>query len=72
MDEEDGRPGPGARQSGPNDVLPDASMKSLCHPHFFFYTPAIDFAPHGARNRKTPPREAEGNWPHRRWQGETP
>ena len=30
MDEEDGRPGPGARQSGPADVLPDAFMKSLC------------------------------------------
>ncbi len=30
MDEEDGRPGPGARQSGPADVLADASTVSLC------------------------------------------
>lgn len=34
MDEEDGRPGPGARQSGPNDVLMDAPMP-LCQPVFF-------------------------------------
>jgi hypothetical protein len=32
MEEEDGRPGPGARQSGPADVLLDALMGSLCHP----------------------------------------
>jgi hypothetical protein len=29
MDEEDGRPGPRARQFGPTDVLTDASMGSL-------------------------------------------
>src|SRR6266568_8959112 len=33
MDEEDGRPGPGAWQSGPADVLADASVKSLHHLH---------------------------------------
>ena len=31
MDEEDGRLGPRAQKSGRVDVLPDASMKSLCH-----------------------------------------
>ena len=30
MDEEDGRPGPGARQSGPADVLRDAWLEFLC------------------------------------------
>jgi hypothetical protein len=35
MDEEDGRPGPGARQSGPNDVLMDAVAMSLCKPLCF-------------------------------------
>ena len=32
MEEEDGRPGPGARQSGSADVLPDALVESLCQP----------------------------------------
>jgi len=32
MDEEDGRPGPGAWKSGPVDVLKDALMGSLCCP----------------------------------------
>jgi len=32
MEEEDGRPGPGARQSGPADVLMDALVGSLRHP----------------------------------------
>ena len=35
MDEEDGRPGPGARQSGPDDVLTDALVSSLCRPSAF-------------------------------------
>ena len=32
MDEEDGRPGPRARQSGRVDVLADAFTSSLCIP----------------------------------------
>ena len=32
MDEENGRPGPSARPSGPVDVLADALTKSLRHP----------------------------------------
>jgi hypothetical protein len=32
MDEEDGRPGPGAWKSGLADVRKDAFMGSLCHP----------------------------------------
>jgi hypothetical protein len=35
MDEEDGRPGPGAWQFGPNDVHTDALAGSLCRPHPF-------------------------------------
>ena len=35
MDEEDGRPGPGARQFGPDDVLTDALVSSLCRPSSF-------------------------------------
>jgi hypothetical protein len=34
MDEEDGRPGPRARQFGPFDVPMDVLVRSLCHSAF--------------------------------------
>ena len=44
MDEEDGRLGPQARQTGHGDVPRDAFAMSLCHPENFIHKPATDLA----------------------------
>jgi hypothetical protein len=54
MDEEGGRSGPGARQSGPADALPDALVKSLRgpDPRQFKSTFRVDYCVRLAPNPK--------------------
>jgi len=71
MDEEDGRPGPGARQFGTSDVVADASVGSVCLGNPQTNQTLSTLRLNGRENRTPCLWEAEGGQFHGGWPGGT-